>query len=106
MSTTSPQHIGNSQTEKPTSWTIMLYITADGTLTNFAVESLKQLNEAVSTLTGPTTVKVAAHFSFPGGATDPAAAARRPPTRPYANTPFRRPARSHLSVPPRSALCL
>jgi Clostripain family len=64
-----------------TSWTIMLFITADGTLTNFAVESLKQLNEAVSTLagSGSTSVKIAAHFSFPGGATDPATAAAGAP---------------------------
>jgi hypothetical protein len=54
----------------------MLYITADGTLTNFAVESLKQLNTSVSTpvTRGETGVKVAAHFSFPGGATNPGGA--------------------------------
>jgi hypothetical protein len=51
-----------------TSWTIMLYIAADDTLANFAVESLKQLNKSASARTGATdaaSVVVAAHFAFP-----------------------------------------
>jgi hypothetical protein len=73
MSTNSPQNIGNAPTEDPKDWTIMLYITADGTLTNFAVESLKQLNEAVSIppKEKDASVIVAAHFSFPGDGTSP-----------------------------------
>jgi len=53
---------------KKTSWTIMLYIAADDTLANFAVESLKQLNKSASAPAGPTdaaSVVVAAHFAFP-----------------------------------------
>ena len=59
--------------EPPETWTIMLYITADGTLTNFAVESLKQLNKSINAL-AVSSVKVAAHFSFPGPAVTPGAA--------------------------------
>jgi len=73
---------GAPSTTPNNDWTIMLYITADGTLTNFAVESLKQLNKSVSTgagVSGKPRVKVAAYFSFPGGATNPAAAAAGAP---------------------------
>jgi len=55
-----------------TSWTIMLYIAADSTLANFAVESLKQLNRAAILPPGKddqADVTVAAQFSIdaPGG---------------------------------------
>jgi len=55
-----------------TSWTIMLYIAADGLLANFAVESLKQLSKSASTAPGnddQASVVVAAQFSIdaPGG---------------------------------------
>lgn len=51
--------------KKPT-WTIMVYIVADGTLANFAVMSLKQLNE-VASKAGDDQLKVVvgAQFSFP-----------------------------------------
>lgn len=51
-----------------TSWTIMLYIAADDTLANFAVESLKQLNKSMSTPSNDkdeASVIVAAQFGFP-----------------------------------------
>ena len=59
-------------------WTIMVYIVADGTLANFAVDSLKKLNESVhprapASVSTPGTrspsVVVAAQFSYdsPGG---------------------------------------
>ena len=58
-----------------TDWTIMLYIAADGTLANFAVESLKQLNSSASAAqpNGKASVVVAAQFSVdaPGGQTVP-----------------------------------
>ena len=55
-----------------TSWTIMLYIAADGLLANFAVDSLKQLSRSASTAPGhddQASVVVAAQFSIdaPGG---------------------------------------
>jgi len=55
-----------------TSWTIMLYIAADGLLANFAVESLKQLSRSASSAPGKddqASVVVAAQFSIdaPGG---------------------------------------
>ena len=37
---------------RKTSWTIMLYIAADGILANFAVESLKQLNKSAQYSSG------------------------------------------------------
>ena len=56
------------QSDPPTktSWTIMLYIAADGLLANFAVESLKQLSRSASTAPGKddqASVVVAAQFS-------------------------------------------
>lgn len=54
-----------------TSWTIMLYIAADDALANFAVESLKQLNQSASAPADPrdeATVVVAAHFAYPDDA--------------------------------------
>src|ERR1035437_307439 len=59
-----------------TSWTIMLYIAADDTLANFAVESLKQLNKSARVPADPTdeaNVVVAAQFSIdaPGGQSIP-----------------------------------
>src|SRR5580704_4772154 len=56
----------------PADWTIMLYIAADSTLANFAVESLKQLNESARKPAEPddkADVVVAAQFSIdaPGG---------------------------------------
>ena len=55
-----------------TSWTIMLYIVADGALANFAVESLKQLNESAR-IAGDDQPKlvVGAQFAFPTGTTKP-----------------------------------
>jgi hypothetical protein len=55
-----------------TSWTIMLYIAADGTLANFAVESLKQLNRSAAKplcQADQAKVRVAAQFAVdaPGG---------------------------------------
>jgi hypothetical protein len=68
------------QAKKPVSWTIMLYIAADGNIANFGIESLKQLNQAVSLPAGcecenhamvedEATVTVAAQFAVdaPGG---------------------------------------
>jgi hypothetical protein len=57
---------------KKKSWTIMLYIAADGTLANFAVESLKQLKNSASKHGDPmdqASVIVAAQFAVdaPGG---------------------------------------
>ncbi len=59
-----------------TSWTIMLYIAADGLLANFAVESLKQLSKSASAAPGDddqASVVVAAQFSIdaPGGQSIP-----------------------------------
>lgn len=53
-------------------WTIMLYIAADGNLANFAVESLKQLNNSTGNTNGPNAtgkVVVAVQFAIdaPGG---------------------------------------
>lgn len=62
----------SDSSDRPIRWTIMLYIAADGTLANFAVESLKQLNNSISAPAGPNDeamVVVAAQFSIdaPGG---------------------------------------
>jgi hypothetical protein len=61
---------GEKQQDKPpsvkTSWTILLDIAADGSLANFAVESLKQLRNSASQKpddADAATVKVAAQFS-------------------------------------------
>jgi hypothetical protein len=56
-----------------THWTIMVYIVADGTLANFAVESLKQLIEFASKA-GDDLLKVVvgAQFAFHTGVTAPA----------------------------------
>jgi hypothetical protein len=59
-----------------TSWTIMLYIAADDTLANFAVESLKKLNKSARVPANPedlAKVVVAAQFSIdaPGGQSIP-----------------------------------
>lgn len=98
MDNNSPGINANPPAEEPkTEWTIMLYLTADGTLTNFAVESLKQLNEAVSKLKDPTKVKVVAHFSFPvDAANSGAAAAEVPPNefREYVFPPTTKPEQS------------
>jgi hypothetical protein len=40
---------GNPATKRNNDWTIMLYIAADGTLANFGVESLKQVNRSIVT---------------------------------------------------------
>ena len=52
-------------------WTIMLYIAADGTIANFGIESLKQVNRSIAIPPGPQdqTVVVAAQFAIdaPGG---------------------------------------
>ena len=60
-----------------THWTIMLYIVADDVLTNFAVESLKQLTESFNTRSGATgnaSVVVAAQFTLPLNAAQPVSA--------------------------------
>jgi hypothetical protein len=60
-----------------THWTIMLYIVADDVLTNFAVESLKQLTESFNTRSGATgnaSVVVAAQFALPLNAAQPVSA--------------------------------
>ncbi len=62
----------SDSTEKRIRWTIMLYIAADGTLANFAIESLKQLNNSIGAPGLPgdeATVVVAAQFGIdaPGG---------------------------------------
>jgi hypothetical protein len=64
---------GNPQKEKApnsadkrVSWTIMLYIAADGALANSAVESLKQINDSIAQPADPTdqaSVVVAAQFA-------------------------------------------
>jgi hypothetical protein len=49
-------------------WTILLNIVADDVLTNFAVESLKQLNQSVSAPAGAgdtAEISVVAQFAFP-----------------------------------------
>jgi hypothetical protein len=49
-------------------WTIMLYISADDVLANFAVESLRQLNQSVSAAAEPgdtAELSVAAQFAYP-----------------------------------------
>jgi hypothetical protein len=56
-----------AEKKKKTSWTIMLYIAADGNIANFGVESLKQLNRSVGLPPGPddeATVVVAAQFAI------------------------------------------
>jgi len=61
-------------TEPSVDWTIMLYIAADDVLANFAVQSLKQLNESASAPDGQqdkANVVVAAQFALPAGATGP-----------------------------------
>jgi hypothetical protein len=69
MNAESTQSKNKKPAEKPTKpvrWTIMLYIAADGTLANFAVESLKQINNSMSKTTHPTdqaSVVVAAQFA-------------------------------------------
>ena len=57
---------------EPVRWMIMLYIAADGNLANFAIESLKQINNSMAIPCGQTdeaTVVVAAQFAIdaPGG---------------------------------------
>ena len=64
------------KTDKTTSWTIMLYIAADDTLANFAVESLKKLSKSARAPADPgdvAKVVVAAQFSIdaPGGQSIP-----------------------------------
>ena len=56
--------------KNPTTWTIMVYIAADGALANFAVESLKQLNESAR-MAGADQPKlvVGAQLAFPTGTT-------------------------------------
>lgn len=60
---------GNPQTKRAqnavdqTSWTIMLYIAADGNLANFAVESLKQINNSI-VLRGDSTARVVVAAQF------------------------------------------
>ena len=69
MNAENPQNKNKKGAEKPTKpvrWTIMLYIAADGTLANFAVESLKQISNSISKATHPTdqaSVVVAAQFA-------------------------------------------
>jgi hypothetical protein len=63
---------GNPDAAATADWTIMLYIAADSSLANFAVESLKQLNRSVrapAETEGEASVVVAAQFSIdaPGG---------------------------------------
>ena len=67
-----PKKATQSGPTTKTSWTIMLYIAADGILANFAVESLRQLSRSASTGRGKddqASVVVAAQFSIdaPGG---------------------------------------
>ena len=68
---TTPSYPGSSEKANPpekTSWTIILNIVADDVLTNFAMESLKQLNESVSVPAGdgdPAEISVAAQLAFP-----------------------------------------
>jgi Clostripain family len=54
-------------------WTIMLYIAADDTLANFAVESLKQLSKSASASaeSGAPKVVVAVHFVYPTDTSKP-----------------------------------
>ena len=47
-----PKKATQSGPTTKTSWTIMLYIAADGILANFAVESLRQLSRSASTARG------------------------------------------------------
>lgn len=58
-------NVSETQT-KPVRWTIMLYIAADATLANFAVESLKQINDSIGERIDskhPAGVVVAAQFA-------------------------------------------
>jgi hypothetical protein len=59
-----------------TDWAIMLYIAADDTLANFAVESLKQLTKSFSMHSGAkgASVVVAAQFALPLDAAQPVSA--------------------------------
>ncbi|HEY2114831.1 MAG TPA: hypothetical protein VGJ51_07060, partial [Candidatus Angelobacter sp.] len=50
-----------SNTKKPLKWVIMVYLAADDTLANFAIESLKQLQD-----TATEEVVVAAQFDPDG----------------------------------------
>ena len=58
---------GKDRKDSKLKWVIMLYIAADSTLANFAVESLKQINNSIGAPSGPddlATVVVAAQFAL------------------------------------------
>jgi hypothetical protein len=65
MNAENAQKKANNVPDTPTKplWTIMLYIAADGTLANFAVESLKQINDSMSQADSQPSVVVAAQFA-------------------------------------------